>query len=90
MRVGAAQVASAGALIKNRCQKSCAISEAKRDSGARNSGQTLLFGWKLQRLVTESSPSMPRAAPLSSAEKARRYRQRRRDAGIEEVLFQGL
>ena len=31
---------------------------------------------------------MPRAAPLSSAEKARRYRQRRRDAGIEEVLFQ--
>ena len=31
---------------------------------------------------------MPRAAPLSSAEKARRYRQRRRDAGLEEVLFQ--
>ena len=31
---------------------------------------------------------MPRATPLSSAEKARRYRQRRRDAGVEEVLFQ--
>jgi hypothetical protein len=31
---------------------------------------------------------MPRAAPLSSAAKARRYRQRRRDAGVEEVLFQ--
>jgi hypothetical protein len=31
---------------------------------------------------------MPRAAPLSSAEKARLYRQRRRDAGVEEVLFQ--
>ena len=31
---------------------------------------------------------MPRTAPLSSAEKARLYRQRRRDAGVEEVLFQ--
>jgi hypothetical protein len=30
---------------------------------------------------------MPRAAPLSSAEKARVYRQRLRDAGGEEVLF---
>ena len=31
---------------------------------------------------------MPRTAPMSSAEKARLYRQRRRDAGVEEVLFQ--
>jgi hypothetical protein len=31
---------------------------------------------------------MPRAAPLSSAEKARVYRQRLRAAGGEEVLFQ--
>jgi len=31
---------------------------------------------------------MPRTAPQSSAEKARLYRRRRRDAGIEEVLFQ--
>jgi hypothetical protein len=31
---------------------------------------------------------MPRAAQMSSAEKARVYRQRRRDAGVEEVLFQ--
>jgi hypothetical protein len=31
---------------------------------------------------------MPRTAPLSSAEKARLYRRRRRDAGVEEVLFQ--
>jgi hypothetical protein len=31
---------------------------------------------------------MPRAAQLSSAEKARLYRQRRREAGVEEVLFQ--
>ena len=30
---------------------------------------------------------MPRAAPLSSAEKARVYRQRLRDSGGEEVLF---
>ena len=30
---------------------------------------------------------MPRSAPLSSAEKARVYRQRLRDAGGEEVLF---
>ena len=31
---------------------------------------------------------MSRTAQLSSAEKARLYRQRRRDAGVEEVLFQ--
>jgi hypothetical protein len=31
---------------------------------------------------------MPRAVPLSSAEKARLYRQRLRAAGGEEVLFQ--
>ncbi len=31
---------------------------------------------------------MPQHAPLSSAEKARRARQRRREAGLEEVLFQ--
>jgi hypothetical protein len=31
---------------------------------------------------------MPRNAPLSSAEKARLYRQRCREAGLEEVLFQ--
>jgi hypothetical protein len=31
---------------------------------------------------------MPRPAPLSSAEKARLYRQRRREKGVEEVLFQ--
>jgi hypothetical protein len=31
---------------------------------------------------------MPRTAQMSSAEKARLYRQRRRDAGVEEVLFQ--
>lgn len=31
---------------------------------------------------------MPRTTTLSSAEKARLYRQRRRDAGVEEVLFQ--
>jgi hypothetical protein len=31
---------------------------------------------------------MPRNNPLSSAEKARVYRQRRREAGVEEVLFQ--
>ncbi len=31
---------------------------------------------------------MPRAAPLSSAEKARVYRQRLRASGGEEVLFQ--
>jgi hypothetical protein len=31
---------------------------------------------------------MARTAALSSAEKARLYRQRRRDAGVEEVLFQ--
>jgi hypothetical protein len=31
---------------------------------------------------------MPRAIPLSSAEKARLYRQRLRAAGDEEVLFQ--
>ena len=31
---------------------------------------------------------MPRTVQLSSAEKARLYRQRRRDAGVEEVLFQ--
>ncbi len=31
---------------------------------------------------------MPRMPPLSSAEKARLYRQRRREAGVEEVLFQ--
>ena len=31
---------------------------------------------------------MPRATPLSSAEKARIYRQRLRSAGSEEVLFQ--
>jgi hypothetical protein len=31
---------------------------------------------------------MPRTARLSSAEKARVYRQRRREAGVEEVLFQ--
>jgi hypothetical protein len=31
---------------------------------------------------------MPRNAPMSPAEKARLYRQRRRDAGVEEVLFQ--
>ena len=31
---------------------------------------------------------MPRMSPLSSAEKARLYRQRRREAGVEEVLFQ--
>jgi hypothetical protein len=31
---------------------------------------------------------MARAAQMSSAEKARLYRQRRRDAGVEEVLFQ--
>jgi hypothetical protein len=30
---------------------------------------------------------MPRPVPLSSAEKARVYRQRLRDAGGEEVLF---
>ena len=30
---------------------------------------------------------MPRPAPLSSAEKARVYRQRLRDSGGEEVLF---
>ena len=30
---------------------------------------------------------MPRATPLSSAEKARVYRRRLRDAGGEEVLF---
>ena len=30
---------------------------------------------------------MPRSAPLTSAEKARIYRQRLRDAGGEEVLF---
>ena len=31
---------------------------------------------------------MPRTAQMSQAEKARLYRQRRRDAGVEEVLFQ--
>ena len=31
---------------------------------------------------------MPRTAQMSPAEKARLYRQRRRDAGVEEVLFQ--
>ena len=31
---------------------------------------------------------MPHAAPMSVAEKARRARQRRREAGIEDVLFQ--
>jgi len=31
---------------------------------------------------------MPRNAPLSPAEKARRYRQRCREAGLEDVLFQ--
>jgi hypothetical protein len=31
---------------------------------------------------------MPRTARLSTAEKARVYRQRRREAGVEEVLFQ--
>jgi hypothetical protein len=31
---------------------------------------------------------MPRDAPLSPAEKARLYRKRHREAGIEEVLFQ--
>jgi hypothetical protein len=31
---------------------------------------------------------MSHAKPLSSAERARVYRQRRRDAGLEEVLFQ--
>ncbi len=31
---------------------------------------------------------MPRIAQMSPAEKARLYRQRRRDAGVEEVLFQ--
>jgi hypothetical protein len=31
---------------------------------------------------------MPRTTPLSSAEKARIYRQRLRSAGSEEVLFQ--
>ena len=31
---------------------------------------------------------MPRTARLSVAEKARIHRQRRREAGIEEVLFQ--
>jgi hypothetical protein len=31
---------------------------------------------------------MHRTVRLSSAEKARLYRQRRRDAGVEEVLFQ--
>ena len=31
---------------------------------------------------------MPRTTRLSVAEKARIYRQRRREAGIEEVLFQ--
>jgi hypothetical protein len=31
---------------------------------------------------------MPQISPLSSAEKARVYRQRRREAGVEEVLFQ--
>ena len=31
---------------------------------------------------------MSRTAQMSPAEKARLYRQRRRDAGVEEVLFQ--
>jgi len=31
---------------------------------------------------------MPRTRRLSTAEKARIYRQRRRDAGVEEVLLQ--
>lgn len=31
---------------------------------------------------------MPPNAPMSPAEKARLYRQRRREAGVEDVLFQ--
>lgn len=34
------------------------------------------------------STAMPRIAPLSYAEKARRYHQRRHEAGVEEVSFQ--
>ena len=44
--------------------------------------------WKRCTRHRLGSTAMPRPAPLSCAEKARRYYQRRHEAGVEEVSFQ--
>jgi hypothetical protein len=58
----------------------------KRDS-AQKLWTSACFRWTLCTTSNRFGSSMPRPVPLSSAEKARVYRQRLRDAGGEEVLF---